>query len=251
MGASSEGRGWAGQSLPRRCPARTATPRRRRHPEESASAVGPLQWRAGGACRGAGPGQGQRPRQWGRGCRGPGAGRGPTVGNEVEHQVSALLSYKKKVQKDFLCHSEFSNSVQLCPRHADDTISNRSDQPCTSKHSNIMCVCECLEQATYPAHTYLAYLMVKFCLPHHVGHVVESGVFPVGGALIGEQPVSVCVRKTSRSWLSPPTPRRAPPSGKKTQEFTVRLDTDGTIMSLALVLTGMWLVCLKYDFSRV
>lgn len=78
-----------------------------------------------------------------------------------------------------------------------------------------MCVCECLEQATYPAHTYLAYLMVKFCLPHHVGHVVESGVFPVGGALIGEQPVSVCVRKTSRSWLSPPTPRRAPPSGKK------------------------------------
>lgn len=114
-----------------------------------------------------------------------------------------------------------------------------------------MCVCECLEQATYPAHTYLAYLMVKFCLPHHVGHVVESRVFPVGGALIGEQPVSVCVRKTSRSWLSPPTPRRAPPSGKKTQEFTVRLETDGTIMSLALVLTGMRLVCLKYDFSRV
>lgn len=114
-----------------------------------------------------------------------------------------------------------------------------------------MCVCECLEQATYPAHTYLAYLMVKFCLPHHVGHVVESRVFPVGGALIGEQPVSVCVRKTSRSWLSPPTPRRAPPSGKKTQEFTVRLETDGTIMNLALVLTGMRLVCLKYDFSRV
>lgn len=60
----------------------------------------------------------------------------------------------------------------------------------------------------------------EFQIQYHVGHVVESRVFPVGGALIGEQPVSVCIRKTSRSWLSPPTSRRAPSSGSTdTQTF--------------------------------
>lgn len=50
------------------------------------------------------------------------------------------------------------------------------------------------------------------CL-YHVGYIVESRVFPVGGAVISEQPVSVSIRKTSWSWLSLPTPGRAPPSG--------------------------------------
>ena len=52
-------------------------------------------------------------------------------------------------------------------------------------------------------------------MTHHVGHVVEARVLPVGGAVVGEQPVSVGIRKTSRSGLRPPTPRRAPPPGDR------------------------------------
>lgn len=76
------GRGWAGQGLPRsarRCPVRTVTPGQRHHPVVSASAVAPLQWRAGGACRAVGLGLGQTPHLWGRGCRGLGAGQGLTI----------------------------------------------------------------------------------------------------------------------------------------------------------------------------
>ena len=65
-GACPEGRGCARRGLPRsarRCPARTVTPGRRRHPGESASAAGPPRWRAAGACRGAGPGLGRTPHQ--------------------------------------------------------------------------------------------------------------------------------------------------------------------------------------------
>lgn len=67
------------------------TPGRRHHPGGSASAAGPLQWRAGEACRGAGQGLGQTPRPWVKDCCGLGAGQGPTVRNEAEHQVKSVF----------------------------------------------------------------------------------------------------------------------------------------------------------------
>lgn len=48
---------------------------------------------------------------------------------------------------------------------------------------------------------------------YHVGHIVESRVLPVGGAVVSEQPVPVGIRKTPGSRLSLPTPWRPPPSG--------------------------------------
>lgn len=62
----SEGRGWAGQGLPRsprHCPVRMARPEQRHHPEGSASVVGPPRLMAGGACMGVGLGRRQTPHQ--------------------------------------------------------------------------------------------------------------------------------------------------------------------------------------------
>lgn len=59
--------------------------------------------------------------------------------------------------------------------------------------------------------------MVNFSLSHHVRYIVESGVLPVGGTLVCEQTISVCIWKTSRSLMRPPALRRAPPSEGKNQ----------------------------------
>lgn len=78
-------------------------------------------------------------------------------------------------------------------------------------------------------HTYYAHLHTHYahlhthsmrivCVSHHVGHIVESRVFPVGGAVVCEQAVSVrqsvCVWQTAIPLLLPPAPRRAPPPGR-------------------------------------
>lgn len=78
-GGGPERGGRSGRGLPRRCPARTATRGRRRRPGESASAVAPPRWRAGGACRAGVQEQDQTPHQLGRDCHGLGAGQGLTV----------------------------------------------------------------------------------------------------------------------------------------------------------------------------
>ena len=53
---------------------------------------------------------------------------------------------------------------------------------------------------------------------YHVGHVVKSWVFPVGGGVVRQQTISVCqsvcVRETAVPPLGPSPSRRAPPPGR-------------------------------------